>query len=200
MTYLTAIRFTPADTVLHDSVEPFCRALAAAGAGIVGQVCTYPLDVVRARMTLNPGGYLGVIDCARSLLRARGPRGMYAGFGPTVVSVAPFFATQMVTADALKEELAEHDVEVTALVMLAVGAVAGAAAQTVVYPLDLIRRRMQVGDGHLSFRQTARRAMADRGLQGLFQGIGPTYAKVVPAVAVAMSCSKAMIDVYNRMP
>jgi hypothetical protein len=152
-------------------------------------------------MTVFPDRHASMSDCATAILRESGARGLYAGIVPTLATVAPFFAVQMVTADVLKSELAEHDVEVTSTVMLAVGATAGGAAQTAVYPLDLLRRRMQLSGANgkiASFQDTLRQALADRGVRGLFSGIGVTYVKVIPAVAVAMGCSKALVDAYSR--
>jgi hypothetical protein len=205
-TYLSALRFTPHDTVRGgDLKETFCRGVAGSVAGVTGQLVTYPLDVVRARMTIYPGQSSGMLACAQRIVRESGARGLYAGVGPTLATVAPFFAVQMVTADVLKSELAGRDVEVTSPVMFAVGAAAGAAAQTVVYPLDLVRRRMQLAGSTqthpatpLSFRGTLRDALTDRGVRGLFTGIGVAYVKVIPSVAVAMGCSKALIDAYTR--
>jgi len=70
------------------------------------------------------------------------------------------------------------------------GASAGLVSQTVSYPLEVLRRRMQVGgavgDGHrLGMGETARRIWAERGLRGFFVGLGIGYLKVVPMVAVS---------------
>lgn len=65
--------------------------------------------------------------------------------GPTMLAVAPFLACQFSTAAVLKGTLEGRGIEVTAPVMLGIGATAGAVGQTVVYPLDVLRRRMQLG-------------------------------------------------------
>ena len=38
-----------------DRMEPIYRGGCAAAAGVVGQSLTYPLDVVRARLTMGDG-------------------------------------------------------------------------------------------------------------------------------------------------
>ena len=91
--------------------------------------------------------------------------------------------------------------------VLVAGGISGALAQTVSYPFEVVRRRMQVatatidttatsstttkttsgGDGgHLnsgvaarrSMLQTARAVVAERGVRGLFVGLGIGYIKV----------------------
>ena len=73
---------------------------------------------------------------------------------------------------------------------LTAGALAGLVSQTSSYPLEVIRRRMQVGgavgDGKmLGMGETARRIWAERGFRGFFVGLGIGYIKVVPMAAVS---------------
>jgi solute carrier family 25 (mitochondrial carrier protein), member 16 len=73
---------------------------------------------------------------------------------------------------------------------LAAGGFAGFVSQTVSYPLEVIRRRMQVGgvvgDGHrLRMAEVAGRIWAEKGLSGFFVGLGIGYMKVVPMVATS---------------
>lgn len=70
------------------------------------------------------------------------------------------------------------------------GGLSGAIAQTVAYPLEVTRRRMQVGGAvghgrHLGIRETIGRIFRDRGISGFFVGLSIGYVKVVPLVAVS---------------
>jgi solute carrier family 25 protein 16 len=73
---------------------------------------------------------------------------------------------------------------------LASGGLAGAVSQTVSYPLEILRRRMQVGgavgDGHrLSMAETARGIWLESGWRGFWVGLSIGYLKVVPMVATS---------------
>lgn len=73
---------------------------------------------------------------------------------------------------------------------LTTGGIAGFVSQTVSYPLEVVRRRMQVGgvvgDGHrLSMGEVARRIITERGWRGFYVGLGIGYVKVVPMVATS---------------
>jgi solute carrier family 25 protein 16 len=75
---------------------------------------------------------------------------------------------------------------------LLIGAVAGATAQTVSYPFEVIRRRQQVGGvmrpSHwLGFRETTRDVWARGGWRGFFVGLSIGYLKVVPMTAVSFA-------------
>ncbi|KAK7535910.1 ADP,ATP carrier protein [Phyllosticta citribraziliensis] len=73
---------------------------------------------------------------------------------------------------------------------LATGGLAGFVGQTVSYPLEVIRRRMQVGgvvgDGHrLGMAETTRTIFLERGWRGFFVGLTIGYIKVIPMVATS---------------
>lgn len=88
--------------------------------------------------------YAGIADCFSKVLKAEGMAGLYRGIGPTIAAVAPFLAFQQSVYDVLKFTALANDVPAGLPLFLSCGAAAGAAAQSMVYPMDLIRRRMQV--------------------------------------------------------
>ncbi|KAI8382433.1 mitochondrial carrier domain-containing protein [Blakeslea trispora] len=77
------------------------------------------------------------------------------------------------------------------------GGLAGLVAQTSSYPLEVVRRRMQVGgllnpDKFVRFTETAKEIYRIKGLKGYYVGLSIGYIKVVPMVAVSFA-------VYERM-
>ncbi|KAI9490582.1 mitochondrial carrier domain-containing protein [Zychaea mexicana] len=77
------------------------------------------------------------------------------------------------------------------------GGIAGLVAQTSSYPLEVIRRRMQVGgllnpEVFVSFMDTVKDIYRVKGFKGFYVGLSIGYIKVVPMVAVSFT-------VYDRM-
>ena len=73
---------------------------------------------------------------------------------------------------------------------LMAGGLAGLVSQTSSYPLEVIRRRMQVGgavgDGHrLAMAEITRRIWKEKGFRGFWVGLTIGYVKVVPMAAVS---------------
>ena len=66
------------------------------------------------------------------------------------------------------------------------GAAAGAVSTVCTYPLDLLRARMAVEQGQVSFRALVLRVVREEGGGGaagakaLFRGVGPTLTGIVP--------------------
>lgn len=106
-------------------------------------------------------------------------------------AVAPYTTTRPPGRDPSKPPILKYWAELLA------GGAAGLVSQTVSYPLEVIRRRMQVGgavgDGHrLGMAETASGVWRERGWRGFFVGLGIGYFKVVPMAAVSFF-------VYERM-
>lgn len=82
------------------------------------------------------------------------------------------------------------DGQLTVTERLAYGGTAGAVAQTITYPLDVIRRRMQVASiqGQFAYSgsvDAVRKIMLREGWRALYRGLLPNYLKVVPAISVS---------------
>ncbi len=91
---------------------------------------------------------------------------------------------------------------------LASGSVAGLVSSTATFPLDLIRRRMQLqGQGgcevhYTSYSHAFSTVIRREGFQGLYHGILPEYYKVVPGVAIAFctyELMKSMLGVQTNV-
>jgi solute carrier family 25 (mitochondrial carrier protein), member 16 len=163
---------------------------------------------------------LSATSAATSAVTLRsGLSNFYRGFTPTLWGMIPYAGTSFVTHDAAGDfmrqpSLAKYTIlpmseqelkqlppnkprPLRAWAELTTGALAGFVSQTVSYPLEVIRRRMQVGgvvgDGHrLTMIEVAKNIMRDRGWRGFFVGLGIGYVKVVPLAATSFY-------VYERM-
>ncbi|KAG4187467.1 hypothetical protein ERO13_A08G099868v2 [Gossypium hirsutum] len=134
---------------------PLLRLGAGACAGIIAMSATYPMDMVRGRLTVqtekSPRQYRGIFHALLTVLREEGPRALYKGWLPSVIGVVPYVGLNFAVYESLKDWLIKRkplglveDSELGVTTRLACGAAAGTIGQTVAYPLDVIRRRMQM--------------------------------------------------------
>lgn len=135
----------------------------------------------------------------------------YRGFTPTMFGMLPYAGVSFLTHDTMGDLLRlpilakwttlsqpKNAPEGKAAPLnsgaeLLAGGVAGLVSQTCSYPLEVIRRRMQVagavGDGHrLRIAETARLILNERGPRGLFVGLTIGYVKIIPMSAVSFFC------------
>ncbi|KZV21878.1 Adenine nucleotide transporter 1 [Dorcoceras hygrometricum] len=196
-------------------LTPLLRLGAGACAGIIAMSATYPMDMVRGRITVqtekSPFQYRGMFHALSTVLREEGFRALYKGWLPSVIGVVPYVGLNFAVYESLKDWLIKskafglvgEDDELGVATRLACGAAAGTVGQTVAYPLDVIRRRMQMvgwnhaasivtGDGRSkvalqytgmidAFRKTVRH----EGFGALYRGLIPNSVKVVPSIAIA---------------
>lgn len=127
----------------HTEILPFgFKFLAGSFGGVVGTLFTYPLDVLRIRLALTPGS---------TWLSTAMQGGLYQGISPTVLGIIPYSGTAWCVKQTLTEyffpRLARKNSGHPSLPQaLLINAIAGLVGQFVTYPLDIIRRRMQMFD------------------------------------------------------
>uniref|UniRef100_A0A2N9F4U0 Uncharacterized protein n=1 Tax=Fagus sylvatica TaxID=28930 RepID=A0A2N9F4U0_FAGSY len=207
-------------------LTPLLRLGAGACAGIIAMSATYPMDMVRGRLTVqtenSPYQYRGIFHALSTVLREEGPRALYRGWLPSVIGVVPYVGLNFAVYESLKDWLVKarpfglvQDSELSVTTRLACGAAAGTVGQTIAYPLDVIRRRMQMvgwnnaasvitGDGRSkapleytgmvdAFRKTVRH----EGFGALYKGLVPNSVKVVPSIAIAFVTYEVVKDILG---
>ncbi|OEL21927.1 Mitochondrial adenine nucleotide transporter ADNT1 [Dichanthelium oligosanthes] len=205
-------------------LTPLLRLGAGACAGIIAMSATYPMDMVRGRITVqtekSPYQYRGMFHALGTVYREEGFRALYRGWLPSVIGVVPYVGLNFAVYESLKDWLLQtnslglaNDNELHVVTRLGCGAVAGTIGQTVAYPLDVIRRRMQmVGWSHAdsivtgqskealqyngmvdAFRKTVRH----EGFGALYKGLVPNSVKVVPSIAIAFVTYEVVKDVLG---
>ena len=83
------------------------------------------------------------------------------------------------------------------------GALAGTFAQTITYPLDVLRRRMQVtGMPNVTYKYSGtwdalKKLVIQEGVGGLYKGMIPNYLKVAPAIGVSFVTYEACKEILG---
>ena len=164
------------------------RLACGAGAAIVATCATYPLDMIRLRLSVQPE-LAGISGAVRSILAdgAGGPRAFFKGFVPTVCSITPFVAINFAAFDTIKTTAHQRfpSIQNNIPATLSMGAMSGLFAQTCCYPLDLVRRRMQMkGEVYKGVVDALRTIGKEEGFRGFYKGMVPNAVKVVPNTAI----------------
>jgi len=77
------------------------------------------------------------------------------------------------------------------LALLAFGSVSGSVGATSVYPLNLVRTRLQASGSpahpqrYTGMWDVVLQTYREGGVRGFYIGLGPTLAKVIPAVSIS---------------
>lgn len=199
----TCIRFTSYDIakayICADQSEPtFSERLICGGlAGLTSQTLIYPLEPVKTRLAICPTGtYKGMFDCILKIRKYEGTKALFKGICPALLGIVPYSAMDLCLFNFTKDMYTiQHDSEPPALVLLGCGSFSGLVAQTLTYPLNVIRTRLQAQGmpGTLASKalpqytgmiDCAITTVKNESIRGLFKGIVPNYFKAIPAGAI----------------
>ncbi|GCC38349.1 hypothetical protein chiPu_0016863 [Chiloscyllium punctatum] len=190
------------------------RLMAGSMAGMTAVICTYPLDMIRARLAFQVKGehrYAGIIDAFRVIYTQKLQKLCDIRF--SVAQRISFFTFGTLKSIGLSQapgilgRPSSDNPNVLVLkthVNLLCGGIAGAFAQTVSYPLDVARRRMQLGsilteaDKCVSMCKTLKYVYKVHGIQkGLYRGLTLNYIRCIPSQAVAFTTYELMRQVLH---
>nr|DAD48949.1 TPA_asm: hypothetical protein HUJ06_018886 [Nelumbo nucifera] len=173
--------------------------IAGSLSGGTAVLFTYPLDLVRTKLAyqvvqssrLGIKGinhaeqfYKGILDCFSKTYRESGLRGLYRGVAPSLYGIFPYSGLKFYFYEEIKSHVPEeHKKDVT--VKLVCGSIAGLLGQTFTYPLDVVRRQMQVQRLSASNSGEVKGTMEtlimigqNQGWKQLFSGLSINYLKV----------------------
>ncbi|KAF5174920.1 Mitochondrial carrier protein [Thalictrum thalictroides] len=199
---------------------PSLDLLAGSFAGGTAVLFTYPLDLVRTKLAyqvVEPSNfnikgvlhveqfYKGIFDCFTKIYKESGMRGLYRGVGPSLYGIFPYSGLKFYFYEEMKSFVPEErKKDIT--VKLFCGSVAGLLGQTLTYPLDVVRRQMQVqwlstinSAEMKGTMQSLVMIVQHQGWRQLFSGLSINYLKVVPSVAIGFTVYD-MMKLWLRVP
>lgn len=162
------------------------RLAAGACAGMTSTFVTYPLDVLRLRLAVDPG-YKTMSEVALIMLREEGAASFYNGLGPSLIGIAPYIAVNFCIFDLMKKSLPEKYQKRTETSLLT--ALVSATLSTLTcYPLDTVRRQMQMrGTPYKTVFDAFSGILECDGLIGLYRGFIPNALKNLPSSSIRLT-------------
>ncbi|RWW77076.1 hypothetical protein BHE74_00014786 [Ensete ventricosum] len=148
--------------------------VAGAFAGVSSTLCTYPLELLKTRLTIQ------------------GPSELYRGLTPTLIGVMPYAATNYFAYESLKKFYRKtfETEEIGSIATLLIGSAAGAISSSATFPLEVARKHMQVGavGGRQVYKNMLHAFLSileNEGIGGLYKGLWPSWMKLVPAAGIS---------------
>ncbi|VDC07322.1 unnamed protein product [Peniophora sp. CBMAI 1063] len=170
------------------------RFISGGMGGITSQLSIYPIETLKTQMMSSTGETKRtLVSAAKTLWGLGGVRAYYRGLAIGLVGVFPYSAIDMSTFEALKLAYLRSTGkdEPGVLALLAFGSLSGSVGATSVYPLNLVRTRLQASgsSGHperyTGPMDVVYKTYARDGWRGFYRGLFPTLAKVVPSVSIS---------------
>ncbi|KAI0879476.1 mitochondrial dicarboxylate carrier protein [Hypoxylon argillaceum] len=189
-------RLSGEENRLPHAAESF---ISGAAAGATATATTYPLDLLRTRFAAqgNDRIYTSLPKAISEIRRDEGIRGFFRGLAPGLAQIVPLMGIFFAVYESARLPLGQLDLpwgsgDATA------GILASVIAKTGVFPLDLVRKRIQVQGPTRSLyvhRNIPEYAGTIRAIQqifkqesvrGLYRGLTVSLMKAAPASAITM--------------
>ncbi|KAK7377536.1 hypothetical protein VNO80_02962 [Phaseolus coccineus] len=174
------------------------RLLAGGIAGAIAQTAIYPMDLVKTRLqtyACESRGIPSLGTLSKDIWLQEGPRAFYRGLIPSLLGIIPYAGIDLAAYETLKDMsklYILHDGEPGALVQLGCGTVSGALGATCVYPLQVVRTRMQAQRSYKGMADVFRKTLENEGFRGFYKGIFPNLLKVVPSASITYMVYESM--------
>ncbi|KAK0708954.1 mitochondrial carrier domain-containing protein [Lasiosphaeria miniovina] len=194
-------------------ISTVSKFVAGGMGGMTAQFCVYPVDTLKFRLQCETvqGGLKGnalLIRTAQTMWADGGLRAAYRGLGLGLIGMFPYSAIDIGTFEFLKKSytrsmaryygIHEEDATPGNIATAILGATSGALGATVVYPLNVLRTRLQTQGTamhpptYTGIADVARKTIQNEGVRGLYKGLTPNILKVAPALSITWVCYENM--------
>lgn len=202
---------------MHDardfSVHFVCGGLSAC----VATLAVHPVDVLRTRFAAQgePKVYRTLRAAVATMYRTEGPLVFYKGLNPTMIAIFPYAGFQFSFYSSLKRvyewATPAEGKKNGNLKNLLCGSGAGVISKTLTYPLDLFKKRLQVGgfeQARASFGQVRRyrglldcagQVLREEGVRGFFKGLSPSLLKAALATGLMFFWYELFCSLFQRV-
>ncbi|XP_020583834.1 solute carrier family 25 member 44 [Phalaenopsis equestris] len=194
ITKVAAIKMLEPFKISEPVQAAIANGLGGMAASVSAQAVFVPIDVISQKLMVQGYSghtrYNGGLDVARKIIKMDGFRGLYRGFGLSIMTYSPSSAVWWASYGSSQRviwrllghnsqyELSAPSQWQLACVQASGGIFAGAVASCVTTPLDTIKTRLQVMDNTKErprARQVVRSLIAEDGWKGLYRGLGPRF-------------------------
>ncbi|XP_051756076.1 mitochondrial glutamate carrier 1 [Ctenopharyngodon idella] len=177
-------------------------------AGLIGVTCVFPIDLAKTRLQNQQNGsriYTSMSDCLIKTIRSEGFCGMYRGAAVNLTLVTPEKAIKLAANDFFRHQLSKDGQKLTLVGEMLAGCGAGTCQVIVTTPMEMLKIQLQDagrieaqrkligqhgGGGGAKVNvvqlksptalQLSRDLLKDKGIAGLYTGLGATLLRDVP--------------------
>ena len=167
------------------------RLMSGALAACTATLVTYPLDIIRLRLSVDPN-MTTMTQVCKAIVKEEGAKAFFKGLPATCLSISPYSALNFCMFDLIKKAIPGEE---TAQTVATASFIATMLASGTCYPLDTIRRQMQLkSSSYASVFDAGKAILARDGIGGMFRGFVPNVIKNAPNKSVQLTT----FDVFKR--
>jgi len=192
----------------HHHSRRTAKLLMAGGlAGVVSRTATAPLDRLKMLLQVNDATKrMTMREGIRRMAQEGSLKSFFKGNGANVIKIAPETAIKLTSNDIYKRMLVSDPEDITPPQRMLAGAMAGATAQAIIYPLEMVKTRLAVcaPGTYQGIIDCARKVWVQEGWRSFYRGLLPSMIGILPYAGVDITAFELLkehiLDEYDGMP
>ncbi|KAL4333547.1 hypothetical protein GQ457_07G033590 [Hibiscus cannabinus] len=179
----------------HDGLHFWQFMIAGSIAGSVEHMAMFPVDTVKTHMQALgscPIKSVGVRHAVRSVLKSEGLAGLYRGIGAMGLGAGPAHAVYFSVYEVCKKYFSGGDPNNSAAHAVS-GVFATVASDAVFTPMDMVKQRLQLGDGaaYRGVLDCVKKVLKEEGFGAFYASYRTTVLMNAPFTAVHFATYEA---------
>lgn len=171
--------------------------LAGSVAGFCQSFFCSPMELAKSRVQVSSESKTP-FECLKTIYNNHGLKGVFRGLNMTIAREVPAFGTYFWTYEFLTRDEDSSSPISTSSMMLA-GGTAGALSWFVIYPIDVLKSRMQIDDAkYKNSIDCLRKSISAEGYGFLYRGLAPTILRAFPVNAATFTVVTWTIRLFSE--
>jgi len=179
--------------------------IAGGVAGAVSRTATAPLDRLKVVMQVQTTR-TRIVPAIKDIWKGGRFAGFFRGNGLNVMKVTPESAIRFYVFEMLKTAIVEargaEKSDIGAFGRLIAGGFAGAVAQTAIYPMDLVKTRLQTytcpGGKVPSLPRLSKDIWVHEGPRAFYRGLVPSLLGMIPYAGIDLAAYETLKDMSRK--
>ncbi|XP_072421575.1 mitochondrial adenyl nucleotide antiporter SLC25A23-like [Chiloscyllium punctatum] len=183
------------------------QLLAGAMAGAVSRTSTAPLDRLKIYIQVYAAKqHLNLVSSWKAMVEEGGYLSLWRGNGMNVTKIAPETGIKFLAYDQYKKFFDDSHSKLDIHQRFLAGSLAGVTAQTIVYPMEVLKTRLALGHTgeYKGIMDCARILIKNEGISALYVGYIPNLLGIIPYAGIELtvyeSVKKAYCQRYGQNP
>ncbi|KAG8441474.1 hypothetical protein GDO86_007003 [Hymenochirus boettgeri] len=176
------------------------QLLAGGVAGAVSRTGTAPLDRLKVLMQVHGSKShgLSILRGLRVMIEEGGIRSLWRGNGINVLKIAPESAIKFMAYEQIKKLIRGQQETLRVRERFIAGSLAGAIAQTVIYPMEVLKTRLALRrTGQYSgMSDCARQILRTEGIRAFSKGYLPNLLGIVPYAGIDLAVYETLKNTW----
>lgn len=173
------------------------HVVAGALAGTISRTCTAPLDRTKVMLQVKGAQFTSIRACFKHMVSEGGKKSLWRGNGINVLKIGPESSIRFLVYEQVKVAIkSDSDEELGIKWRMLAGSIAGSVAQSVIYPLEVLKTRMclrQTGQ-YKGLRDAWKQILRNEGIKAFYRGYWANLCGIIPYAGIDLAVYEVSVN------